>query len=284
MKTKKYYLGLAVIIGILCIPILGEVEPDLPAGTLLGQPNPALAGIDKLYVWIIPHDFEPNSYGLVLEKLESSIIDKIEKASITIAETNTDKAGADSETMLKVLQRRIDPANIKNLKFRPYRIPELRVDIDTLNIEPSQQVVFYIQISLARLVHLEKENRLSFKTDVWQSEPVMQIVPAQSMPAAVTSAVLEQVEAFIHTYLAANPPDKQLPDEKEISTVPKEPLKPAVKSTPAEYKYVASKNSNVFHSPGCSSAKRIKPENLVGYRSRDEAINAGKRPCKRCKP
>lgn len=51
-----------------------------------------------------------------------------------------------------------------------------------------------------------------------------------------------------------------------------------------QYKYISSKNSQVFHSPECRSAKRIKPENIVSYISRDEAIAAGKRPCKVCKP
>ncbi|RLA83243.1 MAG: hypothetical protein DRG31_06400 [Deltaproteobacteria bacterium] len=55
-------------------------------------------------------------------------------------------------------------------------------------------------------------------------------------------------------------------------------------SEPAVYKYVSSKNSSVFHRPDCSSVKRISPENLVGYGSREEALSAGKRPCKRCKP
>ncbi|MCK4792191.1 MAG: hypothetical protein KAV87_51150, partial [Desulfobacteraceae bacterium] len=31
-------------------------------------------------------------------------------------------------------------------------------------------------------------------------------------------------------------------------------------------------------------AKRIKSENLVGYSGRAEALRAGKRPCKHCKP
>jgi hypothetical protein len=104
------------------------------------------------------------------------------------------------------------------------------------------------------------------------------------MPAAVTSAVLEQVEAFIHAYLAANPPNKRPSDVNDISIVPEEQVEPVVESTPAEYKYVASKNSKVFHKPDCIWAKRIKPENLVNYSSRDEAINAGKKPCKQCNP
>jgi len=59
---------------------------------------------------------------------------------------------------------------------------------------------------------------------------------------------------------------------------------PAVEQIMAEYEYVASKNSNVFHKPDCRWAKKISSENLVGYNSREEAIKAGKRPCRWCKP
>lgn len=286
MKLQKYFLVSAVFTIILCVPLLGEVEPDLPNGTLLGQPNPALAGIDKLYVWIIPHDFEPNSYGLVIEALESSIIDKIEKANITTVETDINKMEPNSmpAKMANILRRKIEPANAKNLKYRYARIPELRVVIDMLDIEDSQQVIFRIQTSLARLVHLDKESGLAFKTNVWQSKPIMRSASTESIPIAVTSVILEQAEEFIHAYLAANPPGKQVFDKTDTSTVPQARPKPAVKSAPVEHKYVTSKNSNVFHSPDCSSAKRIKPENLVNYSSRNDAINAGKRPCKRCKP
>lgn len=96
----------------------------------------------------------------------------------------------------------------------------------------------------------------------------MQAVSIQNMPVAVTNVVLEQVEAFIHAYLAANPKGVKL----------------SAKSAAAEYKYIASKNSKVFHKPDCSSAKKIKLENLVTYNSRGEITKAGKRPCKICKP
>ena len=48
--------------------------------------------------------------------------------------------------------------------------------------------------------------------------------------------------------------------------------------------YVASENSNVFHRASCSSAKRINEENKVCFGSREEAIESGRRPCKRCNP
>lgn len=286
MKAENYCFIFVVFAGILCVPVFGEVELLLPEDEpiLIGQPNPTLAGIDMLYVRIVPNGFEPNSHGLVLEELENLITDRLKEAGITIAVTDIDKIGPDGSKMMKVLNRRIDPDNVKNLKFRPAHVPDLRISMDALVLKRLKQAVFHIQISLARLVRLEKENRTVFKTDVWHSEPIMQAVSVESVPTEITSAVLEQVEAFIHAYLAANSPKKQPADVNNINSVPKEQAKPITKSTPAEYEYVASKNSQVFHKPGCRWAKNISENNLVGYDSRDEAIKAGKRPCKLCKP
>ena len=51
-----------------------------------------------------------------------------------------------------------------------------------------------------------------------------------------------------------------------------------------QWKYVASKKSEVFHSPDCKWAKKISPKNLIGFKSREQALNSGRRPCKVCKP
>jgi len=51
-----------------------------------------------------------------------------------------------------------------------------------------------------------------------------------------------------------------------------------------EWKYVASKKSNVFHRPDCKWVKKISTNNLVGFKSREEAIRSGRRPCKSCRP
>ncbi len=51
-----------------------------------------------------------------------------------------------------------------------------------------------------------------------------------------------------------------------------------------EWKYVASKKSEVFHRPDCKWAERISPGNLIGFKSREEAIKSGRRPCKSCEP
>lgn len=53
---------------------------------------------------------------------------------------------------------------------------------------------------------------------------------------------------------------------------------------PVASPYVGSRNSTIFHKATCPHARRIKPENLVGFDSVGEAIRAGRTPCKTCKP
>ena len=48
--------------------------------------------------------------------------------------------------------------------------------------------------------------------------------------------------------------------------------------------FVASARSQVFHRPDCKSAAKISEKNLVHYNSREEAIQAGKKPCAECRP
>lgn len=48
--------------------------------------------------------------------------------------------------------------------------------------------------------------------------------------------------------------------------------------------YVASKNSQVFHNAGCKKVATIPKRNLVHYATRDEAIQAVKKPCHECNP
>ena len=56
------------------------------------------------------------------------------------------------------------------------------------------------------------------------------------------------------------------------------------RSEVAEYQYVASLNSEVFHKPTCRWVKKIYESNLIGFKTRDEAVKSGRRPCKVCKP
>ena len=48
--------------------------------------------------------------------------------------------------------------------------------------------------------------------------------------------------------------------------------------------YVASQRSDVFHKADCRYARRIKPENRVGFATRKEALDSGRRPASCCHP
>src|SRR4030042_3299258 len=45
-----------------------------------------------------------------------------------------------------------------------------------------------------------------------------------------------------------------------------------------------SKNSNKYHYPDCRWAQKIKPENLIKFKTPEEAQKAGYIPCKVCRP
>lgn len=49
--------------------------------------------------------------------------------------------------------------------------------------------------------------------------------------------------------------------------------------------YVLNTNTRKFHYPNCDSADRIKPKNRKEYNgTREEVIEMGYEPCKRCNP
>ena len=262
MKIKKHYLILAVVAAILCVPVLAEIELPLPENSrpiLIGRPNPALAEIEELYIAIQRPSVEPTRDGLVWKELRTKVQHRLVKAGIRMYSGNV----------------------------RGWPVPGtdvLRVDIDMLKLKDSQQYVFRIQTPLVRTVTLPAQPKLHFHADVWKGSSSIQAVSVQNMPALVTGVVLEQVEVFIQSWHAANSRSTRPSAPNDIAVKPEKLTKPDEKRTVAEYKYVASKNSKVFHKPDCRSTKRILAKNLVGYNSRNEAIEAGKRPCKLCKP
>ncbi len=75
--------------------------------------------------------------------------------------------------------------------------------------------------------------------------------------------------------------EKGYSETHRAATEPPSKADPAV---PVAGGYLASARSQVFHGPDCKSAARISEKNLVHYNTRDEAIQAGKKPCTECRP
>ncbi|MFQ6036486.1 MAG: hypothetical protein ACE5NM_11675, partial [Sedimentisphaerales bacterium] len=256
----KYHLVLAIMVGILSVPAWAETKSSLPTDRpfLIGQANPALAGIEEIFVSINAPTADPNNHDWIFRRLNWKVIERLQKRTNVRVNPSIGRGSGNKAT--------------------------LRIDLDMLNLQASLQYVYHVQLSISRVITLLKHENLYISADVWKTKPVMKAVLVENVPAEVADVVLQQVEEFIAAYLAANPKDKQPLDANDISTSLKEQLKPPAKPAIAKYKYAASRNSEVFHKPDCRWTKKISSKNLVGYNSRAEAIKAGKRPCRWCKP
>jgi hypothetical protein len=145
-----------------------------------------------------------------------------------------------------------------------------------------------VRTALVRNVTLiSGDERFSIEADVWKMDSGIRIMAAEKIGDEIPAIVKGQVQAFI----AACPPKVSIDKKPDVNqprpqlrkTSADKDTKPA-KQQAVEATFVASKNSQVFHKASCPSAKRISPNNLVSYATRDEAIAAGKKPCERCNP
>ncbi len=265
MKHKKFYSIISAIIIILSTPAFAESELPEPHDdlTLIGQAHPALKGINRLYVIVEPGAPGEGKDGLIWADLQKQIEDKIKKVGIEI-----------------------EPGIHLGKGMRAHNVPELRVYMELLKFADSDLYVFRTQVALATMVYLQQQD-LYFKAEVWKSDAAMQAAKVKDMPDFVTNAILVQVEAFLQSHSAANPQGVKSSNvgDRPVSRPiqPREAKQPTRPAT-AEYQFVASKNSKVFHRPDCEWAQKIKQENLVRFKTREDAINSGRRPCKICKP
>ncbi len=264
MRIKKHNFIPAVGIAVLCCAVFGEVEvPPSEGPVLLDRPNPALGQIEKVFVSVAASVAEPNDEGRVYEGLEAKVIERLKSA------------GIEARPIFYVGKR---------VEYGGPHAADFTVNINGLRLADSQQYVFCIDSSLARDMILPVDRGLRIRTEVWKTEAVMEAAAAQDANKVVTEATLHQVEAFITCFLVANPKCLPPADSNAAGTLSESDSNSAAKQGVTGYAYLASKNSKVFHKSDCPSAGRIEPKNLVGYASREEAIKAGRRPCKRCKP
>ena len=82
------------------------------------------------------------------------------------------------------------------------------------------------------------------------------------------------------TPIPAPSPSPEAEQTPAAEDPPEEPAEPPA----GEVHYCGSINSDVFHLSTCGSAGRISDKNMVIYKSREDALRRGKRPCKKCKP
>ncbi|MHC4122021.1 MAG: Ada metal-binding domain-containing protein [Planctomycetota bacterium] len=256
MKILKICLFIIIISTLLCTyssNVYGKPKTPAPIE------QPTLVDIEQIYVDVLRTDFGPEQNSFIWRELEEKVEKKLKDVGIKTA-----------------------PAIYVGAKSKVFNIPELRFSINTLKLTDSNECVFHIQMSLARKAYLNKKPQGYLKAGVWKTKPIMQSTALAQVDDKITKSVLIEVEKFIQAYLTANPKDASTADANLVV-----PLKKKVETTtskPIKYQYLASKNSKVFHQPKCSSAQRIKSQNRIIYKNREEAIGSGKRPCKLCKP
>jgi hypothetical protein len=239
--------------------VLAVLFVILPAPSF-AQPNPALRDVREVSVMVTISNSEPNKFGLNPADLKNKVITKLSDAGFKV----------------------IEPPN-------PFlKVPELRISLDMLKLESCGQCVINVRTSLAcDLLPPNIDELMYIKADVWKVESGLRAVAVDGLTVEVNDIVQQQV----HTFIAARPPMVSV-DKKPDVNQPRQQVRKAtdekdtnlVKRQAVESNYVASKNSKVFHKPGCQFAAKISAKNLVSYDSREQAIAAGKRPCKSCNP
>jgi hypothetical protein len=267
MSKRAYYLIPLVFIGLFVSQALTQdgFRDTISERMLLD--SHVLTGIEKFTVQVIPVNNDTNinesPWDLLSEKVKQKFDDA--KIDIVLRPTSHEQPNA---SMLSTLE----------------------IHINTLELEDTKQVVFHIQTVFKTKVCLEEKPLRHIKADVWKTKPIMKAISLDNMSKQLTEKVLEQVQAFICAYQAANSPEKpeilntRTFNDQQNNTTSIQTRRSLAQNQQIQTQFIASKNSKVFHKADCQWVNKIKPENLVIYNSREQAVNAGKRPCKQCEP
>ncbi len=158
-------------------------------------------------------------------------------------------------------------------------IPMLLVRIEGTEVPGCDKYVYRVQTALCRLVVVPGQENRQIQVDVWRVRPVMAVADKARAGETIRNAVLVQAGVFAEAQKAA----RRLPAPKKADGSPSMPT-PQTVAAVSDYPFVASKSSGVFHRPDCRWAQNITGDNRLAYKTREEAIQSGKRPCKSCKP
>jgi hypothetical protein len=231
------------------VDVLPPVESDL----LIAR-NEALADVNQLCVVLVIDGAERTESIVDCEGLQAQVIEKLKTAEIE---------HIDCQTGLT---------------------PRLRIQIETVLLSDCGQCVYRIQTALSRIVTFTDHRELQVRADVWQLKPVMKTAAEPNVAQAITEAVLIQADVYAGAYQAARRLQTYTAKAGQEHTAVQRTAQQSPMPVSGPDLYVASKNSSVFHRADCRMARNISEGNLVTYNSRDEAIAAGKRPCKTCNP
>lgn len=227
-------------------PAAGTGRADLAESDLLISRHEVLADIDRVCAVLVTPETKSGQSSGSYEPLRAQVVEKL----------------------------RVE--GVEHIECQTGITPRLHVHIEVVPLAEHGVSVYRVQTALSRIVTFTDHRELKVQADVWRLRPVMQAVPDVNLSEALAHAVLTQVEVFAGACRTAH--------RLQPSAASAEGDPSAVHPDADPIGFVASRNSIVFHRPNCPSVARISERNRVTYTTRQEAVAAGKRPCKMCRP
>jgi len=228
--------------------------------------NAPLRGLKTVQLQLVGIDQKIESYGLLRKAIEADLESQLKRAGI------------------EVLPFSLKSADKNRIVISNRDTPILQVVVAIY--KPSHLQLYCYGCELALFEHIcpKRNEGATWLAETWWIPLSVGMIGEGEMPQTIGNHLRVLVQEFISDHVEANQKGPKPPDSGDGRSLTQVPTKEREGQTAIEYTYVASKNSNVFHNPDCRWAKNISPNNLVTYSSRDEAIKAGKTPCKSCKP
>jgi len=228
--------------------------------------NGPLRGLKTVQLQLVGIDQKIESYGLSQKAIEADLESELKRAGI------------------EVLLFSLKFADKNRIVISNRDTPILQVVVAIYKPSHLQLYSYACELALFEHVCPKRNEGATWLAKTWWIPPSVGMMSDGEMPQTIGNHLRVLVQKFVSDHVEANQKGAKLPDSADGRTLSQVPTKEAGSQTAIEYTYVASKSSNVFHRPDCRWAKNISPNNLVSYSSRDEAIKAGKKPCKSCKP
>jgi hypothetical protein len=230
----------------------------------------------------------PTSPGVLIAA--DPVLEDVEQLAVVLATGEAGQVGPmiDAPGLRIEVVKKLNAAGIRLVENEAALDPRLTIRIESVAVPRAGAYVCRVQAALDRVVTISGRKDVQAQAQVWRARPALETVDEVGAGKAVAAAVLAQVEVFIaacqsaHQSLHAAKDDKR--DASASDVLP--PAAPQVENLPLTpgYACVASKGGSVFHRPTCRLVRRIAAGNLINYRSRQDALQAGLRPCKSCKP
>jgi len=165
----------------------------------------------------------------------------------------------------------------------PYLVTNV-IDGDTLDIETGERIRLsgintpetgecYYQEAKDVLADLTLNQYVYLERDIENKGKYGRLLRYIYVDGAMVNAFLVS-EGYARVYDKYNETTKYYSELKQVEDKTKGLW--VCEDPQANCLYVASKNSNVYHTPGCKYAKRIKPKNLLCFHSEEEIENLTK--------